>query len=81
MPDNEPTLTDLYYRLGSIETKLDTITLNAKQSSEEAVAQEKRITSLELYRSRLRGGLVVVVGVASLAATTVVSWASKFLPT
>jgi hypothetical protein len=63
---NEPTIVDVYHRIGSLEAKVDQVLGTTNTHAQQVNALDQRISSLEHNRSWLKGGLWVLSGISGL---------------
>lgn len=76
---DEPTLRDIYYRLGAMESKLDT-TLSLQDRDRERIADlEDRASKLENTEAKRTGVITVLLAVFSLFSATVVNFVTSHI--
>lgn len=81
--NHEPTISDIYYRLGSLESKLDGV-LDAHQATsrhhkERLDDHEDRLQTLEQAEAKRTGVIVVLVGLCSFVASMVVDFITSHI--
>lgn len=76
---NEPTIRDIFYKLGALESKLDSV-LRLQESDRERLDDlEKRTSHLEQVEAKRTGMIIVIVGVFSFLSSLVVKFISTTL--
>lgn len=77
--DHEPTIRDIYYKLGTMEAKIDSVLVLQEDDRERLKQLENRTSKLERAEAQRNGMIAILVGVFSIISTIVVNFITKFL--
>lgn len=76
---NEPTIRDIFYKLGALESKLDSV-LALQDSDRERISHlEDRTSKLERIEAKRTGMITVLIGAFSLVSSVLVNFITSHL--
>lgn len=76
---SEPTISDIYYKLGALESKIDSSLILQSNDRRRIEALEERTDNLEKVEAKRTGVITVLVAVFSVISTVVVNFITSHI--
>lgn len=77
--NEEPTIRDIFYKLGALESKIDSALALQNNDRERLGKLEQRTLRLEQVEAKRTGMIAVLIGVFSILSTVIINFITNHL--